>query len=391
MTINEVFDTKKWSQASLEYLLKSLSEEKNNLKVYIWSNTANELSPLTLYKYLKVRFGLPKGSMMLMKNFGTTENLTHWHYHLLNNTNEIHFVGKSSGVEIWLKLKSEIDFKPTDWTVLLNNLKSSYAKVGAEMKIVQKDFEHFTLFINPFTRLDRNLRNLKNELKELDVKEIKLDFSQVSSEKGREEIWESYRQWISNVEKAVSLGSTIRMLCPVLAESFINLLILLLRKEEYKKDKRLYDDLLRRHIDIRVRSLHINCNGFLKPVDAEDQRFKDFQTMMNSRNDFLHGNIDPTALMFEDVFFDMSDIPLFKEDSGIISKTVKNSLKNIEPELALNDYQVTMKFIAFILDHLKPEISDNLSYLMRTRMPAVNRKTNGIAILFPSGLGESHF
>lgn len=390
MTIEEVFDTKRWRQAPIEYMQKSFGEKRDDLRVLIWKNTDKKLSPLTLYKYLKVRFGLPKGSMMLMKNFGTTENLIHWHHHLLSGENEIHFIGKSSGIEVWLKLKRGILFTLNDWDIMVQNLKSSYTNVGADMKSIQKSFEHYTLFINPFTRLDDNLRELKEELKNLDIKEVKHNLNPDSSEQYRNEYWQAFRQWISNVEKAVSIGSTIRMLCPVLGESFINLLILLLRKDEFRKDKRLYEDLLKRQIDIRIKSLHLNCDGFLRPINAEDQRFKDFHTIMNSRNDFLHGNIDPTALMFEDVYFDMKDIPLFKEDAGIISKTMNNYLKNVEPKIAMDDYIKTMKFIAFVLDHLKPEIADNLSHLMRTRMPAVNRKTNGIAILFPMELAEDH-
>ncbi len=391
MELAEVFDTSKWREAPLEYIQKSFGAKRDDLRVLIWRNTKNDLSPLTVYKYLKARFGLPNGALMFTKNFGTTENLNHWHYHLLSGESEIHFIGKSAGLEIMLKLKVGVSFKKSDWNELVEHLKSSFADQGKEMSSIQNKLEHYTLFINPFARLDGTLRDLRLELEKLDIREVHNNINDATTEEERKKYFNDFKTWVANVERAVSVGSTIRMLCPVLCEAFINLLILVLRKEEIKKDKRLYDDLLRRQIDIRVKSLHLYCNSFLKPVNSEDQRFKDFHTLMNQRNDFLHGNIDPQSLMFEDVFFDMGDTPLFKEDGGIIFKTMKNYLKNVEPEQALKDHQTSMKFIAFVLDHLEPDVSESLSGLMRTRMPAFNRKTEGIAILFSPGLAEDSF
>lgn len=391
MNISEVFNTNRWHAASIEYMKDVLGKKRDDLKIYLWRNSKKELSPLSLYKYLKARFGLPIGAMMATKNFGTTDNLVHWHYHLLSCENEIHFVGKSGGIEVVLKLKEYIKFNSEDWEIMIKNIKSSFANQGKEMSSIQKTFERYTLFINPFTRLNKTLGDLKNELSSLNISEVQNNLNPDLTKAERDEYWKAFRDWISNMERAVSIGCTIRMLCPVLCESFINLVILVLCKEEIKKDRRRYENFLRQDIDVRIKDLNLKCNGFIKPIDSEDKRFKDFQTLMNSRNDFLHGNIDPKTLMFEDVYFDMGDIPLFNEDSGIIYKTMKNYLKNVEPETALGDHLKTMKFIAFILDHMVPSVADDLSQLMMTIMPALNRKTEGIAILFPNELAESYF
>lgn len=178
------------------------------------------------------------------------------------------------------------------------------------------------------------------------------------------------------------------MLSPVLAESFVNLLILVLSKSEFKQDQRLYENLIRHQIDIRVRMLHLNCDGFIKAIDSEKEEFKNFQTLMNNRNDFLHGNIDPKRLMFEDVNFDHKFIPLFTEDEGIITKTMKNYLTNVEREKAFSDFIIVQKFIRFVLSHLANDMQDFMQHLMMTRMPGLSDKTNGIGILFPIGLVE---
>ncbi len=63
--------------------------------------------------------------------------------------------------------------------------------------------------------------------------------------------------------QATALAFSIRMLAPVYAESFVNTLIFLLADDDVKKDKRLYDSIIRQNIDIRVKQLHRNCNGFV--------------------------------------------------------------------------------------------------------------------------------
>ncbi len=388
MNISEILDIANWKKASLEELSASMKNKYNSLCIHSWKNYNKELSPLSLYKLLKAKFGIANGISMLLKS-ESTENLIHWHYTFLIGKNEIHFLGMSSGIEILVKILPDINFNESDWNTLINNIKLSYSTYGKQMNETQSDFQKYTLFINPFTRLRDTLSRLVSELKILDTKEVQRINIHNASDKERAEYNKAFNQWVLNVERSVSLGTTIRMLSPVLAESFINTILLVLSKDEFKKDKRLYDNLIRQQIDIRVKTLHLNCNGFIKPVNGEEQEFKDFQTLMNNRNDFLHGNIDPTQLMFEDVYFDMEYIPLFKEDEGIITKTMKNYLKNVEAENAIKDYEVVLKFIDFVLSHTKDKIRGHIEHLLMTRMPGYNNKTKGIGILFPVGLAES--
>jgi hypothetical protein len=130
--------------------------------------------------------------------------------------------------------------------------------------------------------------------------------------------------WTKNISEAAALGTTIRMLCPVMADSFINLILLVFRKEEYVNDERLYDNLIRQQIDIRVKTLHLHCTCFPQRINSKTDAFKKFHTLMNKRNDFLHGNIDPSKLVIQDVWFDQKIIPLFKDDEGFIKKMLKN-------------------------------------------------------------------
>jgi hypothetical protein len=271
--------------------------------------------------------------------------------------------------------------------MLIDNLKKSYAIYGKQMSELQSEFEKWTLFINPYSRLQGTLVSLIRELKTLNLDEvIKLEANATADEKN--EYHKDFTQWIVNTERAVALGSTIRMLSPVLAESFINLLILVLSKSEYKNDQRLYDYLIRQQIDVRIKTLHLNCEGFTKAVDSDTKEFKNLLTVMNNRNDFLHGNINPKKLMFEDVYIDKKSIPLFDIDGGIIEKTTKNYLKDVEREAAINDFLIVQNFIYFTISHLDNVKQILIKNLLKTRMPGVNSTTNEIEILFPLVLAE---
>src|SRR5688572_20443381 len=76
--------------------------------------------------------------------------------------------------------------------------------------------------------------------------------------------------------EALGLCTSIRMLAPVLAESFVNLVLFISIKPGIRNDDRLYESLFRQDVDVRVRSLNLNCSGFTKAVDVNDERFKQF-------------------------------------------------------------------------------------------------------------------
>jgi hypothetical protein len=172
------------------------------------------------------------------------------------------------------------------------------------------------------------------------------------------------------------------MIAPVLAESFINLLIFLLAKPEIRADERLYGDTIRREIDLRVKTLHLNCVGFRTPVDATADVFKKFHTAMNGRNDFLHGNIDPLRLRYDTVHFD-GTIPLPDRYQNMSELALVNSLIHVEPEKALADVKTVDEFIAFVLQHLDSSVRTTVEIFMKTSNPGWREDTKRAGVLFP--------
>ncbi len=203
-----------------------------------------------------------------------------------------------------------------------------------------------------------------------------------------ESYFDDLRNWTKNVTKAAALGTTIRMLFPVMAEAFVNLVIFIFRRSELKDDGRLYDGLIRQAIDVRVKSLNMICDGFNGPISGDDERFKDFHNLMNGRNDFLHGNVNPAKLEVEDLYFDQKNIPLYKSDNGVIKKMFGHHQKGVTLDEVRSDERVINGFMEMVLEKLEQENFEEFIGLMGERFPAINEKTKKIEIKLPNNYVE---
>ncbi len=184
-------------------------------------------------------------------------------------------------------------------------------------------------------------------------------------------------------ERAFGLGVTIRMLAPVMGEAFINLLIFLLAKADIKTDQRLYQDVIRRDIDVRIKSLHLNCYGFLRPVDTDTAIFKEFHTLMNNRNDFLHGNVDPSKLKYDTVYFDYRTVPIFEKRASFGELALRQRLIHVEPDKAIQDLDTVSRFINRLLESLEPQYREVVEAVMQVTSPGWRPEDGKIGVLFP--------
>ena len=118
----------------------------------------------------------------------------------------------------------------------------------------------------------------------------------------RESFIEQWTASARTLNKAFGICFGIRSMLPVMAEAFINLLLFCLMKKEMRADERLRENAFRQHIDVRVRSLHINCHGFAKAIDYSHPVCVRFHKLINERNDLLHGNVSIEKLRFNDLY-----------------------------------------------------------------------------------------
>jgi hypothetical protein len=355
------------------------------------------LSPADLYVYLKARFGPPNGIMMILRS-PSSDNFIQWHYTLKSGENYIQIMGMNTRTEFWISGYSGVSQE--DWIALENAIREDFKNYGSGMTEVRNQLEKWIIFYNPYKRLENLVISYNKELTSLNLdslilpKEVgafpnlvKTDLNDPMSD--LKEFEAQFSEISEKYARARELSICLRLLTPVWAESFVNLIIFILARPEFKNDLRIYNDFLRKEIDIRIKLLHVNCFGFKKPVDTLSQVFKDFQTLMNQRNDLIHGNVDPLKLGYETVFFDKT-IPLFTESQGFFKNGILNSLIGIEPSESLRWVELVRSFMGLVTESLEDDIKNQIILLLQQRDLGWREATKRVGVLFPDYIMEGY-
>ena len=138
--LDEILNPDNWRPFEVENQLdftKKYNDRPKKGKPNFWVNSPEVLSPLVLYKYLRVRFGRPNGFINMLKN-NTSDNLIHWHYSLEVSGAAIDIIGKNSGLEILIKTNEALKLKPKDWKKLIENLQNDFKNYGKQMGLTQE-------------------------------------------------------------------------------------------------------------------------------------------------------------------------------------------------------------------------------------------------------------
>lgn len=380
---NPIFDISNWRYLNTQSILKKLEKMTPRKFGIVWINDGS-ISPLDLYCYLKARFGDPNGVAMLARQ-NSTDNPIQWHYTVFSDDSDINIFGMNIHLEIMVSSNKPI-FE-NDWRTFVKIVKDDFKKFGPKMTKVRKSLEKWSIFNNPYKRLSMVVETLVERLKELDLQKLKPLPSVTITEKQQKEYFKNLERWQKNINEANIISTSLKMIAPVLGESFVNMIIFILAKQKVKSDSRLYEDLIRKHIDVRVKSLPLYCDGFIKDIESDAEEFKKFLTLMNSRNDFLHGNVNPIKLKFDEVFFDKK-IPIFHNEQSLSIRLIENSLYNIEPESAINDVKVVRDFIDFIIAHIDSKIRLDIIELMFEYQLGWREDIRGVGVLFSFPIPE---
>jgi len=224
-------------------------------------------------------------------------------------------------------------------------------------------------------------------LRALDVK-IEEDRELVKfNEESLPKLEENWKYVSDKYDRAIGMTFGLRSMLPVLAESFINLLIFVLAKPEVKTNERLFQNTIRQQIDIRVQSLHLNCIGFIKPIDYTDDKCKKFHTLMNERNDLLHGNVEVSKLKIGKVYFN-GKVPVFVGYEDMWQSAMGISLNSVKYNTIFDDHTVVTDFIDFILSHLSEEVKEQVEFIMTNSELGYNPTNGRLGSLFSENIAD---
>lgn len=343
-----------------------------------------EIDYVSLYVLLKTKFGPPNGLLSILRNKGS-DNLFHWNYTISNGKYLLDIIYSFRNLEIRFvvsKSDSYIIIKNAILKMLKDEIKKN-KKLIIEKK---SNLEHWELFQNTFLRLKDTIREFYNYYME-NCDETKIIPPKDLNEKNVEEYFNKTKSNVDKINTVKSYGLSLRMLIPVLGESFINFIIFLLGKDEIKSDKQKFNAITRASIYVRLGTLNLYINGLDKPIDCTNENIKNYLDIMKNRNKFLHGNIIPKENTFDDVYFD-GTIPIFNKPRDINKEFSTQALFQISKEEIQSDYENINNFIKYVISCISEEYRNELKIINIFHELGWNEREQRVGILFPEEIVE---
>ena len=341
----------------------------------------NEVSPSDLFCYLHTRFGPPNDFQNFLRG-DTSDNLIHWQWTFRIGGGILDIQGMNFCTCILFI--GDIEIEDGDLNQFVTLIKADFQNHAKGMSECRKSFEYWIEFVNPYQRLRRAIEQLTKELSSLKVTEINEPPSPLSSssEQIQKEILKQWNDASIRLNKAFGICFGIRSMLPVMAEAFINLILYLLMRPEIKSDNRLRENAFKQPIDVRVKSLSINCDGFKHTIDYSNPVCSRYHSLVNERNDLLHGNININKLRFNEVYF-LGRVPIFKKyqsmwDRAFVIQKESVGLDKVEQEIG-----IVTEFIDYILSRLNERKRTNVEQVISRLELGLHQKDDRVGVLFP--------
>lgn len=319
----------KWSQISLtdESFLDCYTQGGVVKRDYVLK--PKKLTPYQAYRVLKEQFGQPNSNMF-------DEMKTQWMYAL--QTNEANFEVYDWKVLSW---SIGVYLKPSATRTaeqIANDFESALEqqapKQNAAMRERLKNPDGLVIE-NPFFTYRETADSIYELLEKLKKPEVTSE-GQLSLE-----------GWGKHYD--LCRAAFILYLSSV--EGFVNLIYeLYLRKE--LREKRIYDRLSREQIDLKLRLAPVYCECFKEGIlDSENDAFKNFHSLVNLRNDFVHANFTKPMMnpvIYEDGFEFVVDV-----DSST-SIGIPSNFREFESEHVELAKNITQALIDHVVEAMSP-------------------------------------
>ena len=364
----------------MEEMLRAKARPRGFLAIEL----RNDVRPVDLYCYLGARFGPPNGIQNFLRR-DDSDNLIHWEWTLGHPAGVVSFQGMNFRTEVWISGSPSIELSDRDQ--LVDQLKADFPAHGKAMGKIRHHMEDWTEFVNPHQRIQRSVERL---LKELD--DLKLDPSvdRIDDHWAGFEDEDLERRWneaSTRYARGFSICFAIRSMLPVLAESYINLLMFLLLRDELKKDDRLRENATRQPIDVRIKLLSVNCNGFARQPDYSADACRKYHSLVNERNDLLHGNLVVDKLKFNDVYF-LGRVPVFREYRSMWQRSLDIEMQAVGLLNVRDELRVVEDLIVYLESCLDPSIRDHIRQAASSYQLGWNKATGRLGVLFPEQLAD---
>lgn len=305
------------------------------------------LKPVDVYAYLRARFGEPNGLQNLLRR-DDSDNWIHWDFNLKADDVDVYISGTSREVHF---LISE-PLSDTEWKALIVGLKADFARIGRAKSEMTRSFEKFVVFQNKFS----TLADLCAEMHEAisDTPPIPNELPRTNTKRGVQRYSAALKRLSKRATDLYGDCLKLRMLTPIMAEAFINMVILVFCRDAVRNDPVRYEAFIRATIPERLALLSENCDGFIREIDQTSAEYGRFKRVMDKRNFAIHGNVDPVREQIETVFFE-GKRPLFADSGDNVAKFFEHQEQINAPQDVIADYEAVLLFLAVLLEHLSPK------------------------------------
>ncbi len=328
-----------------------------------------------MYSYLRLKFGDQNGIYGHIHGDKKTDinNPLNWQYGFKYRQCHVYIYQHYRDLGIF-SVSDLIEKFDTD--AFLQELMDDIKFCKKEVVEIKKKFEQVSVIKNPyksFYDLCDSTRKILETFKKAPLKVPKYPSNNLEYQNAVKEM-----EGISWHFSTLSSHSTILMcFTPIMIEAFIHLIFTLLAKNEVKEDKRLFDSFLKGGIDVKIKQLPLYCIGFKQNIiNIPKDYFKKVQKVVNIRNDLLHGNLNyNSSLSLEEVFFDEKDIPLFANNFSTFDLMELYSLKNTDPDHAINLFEDAKLFINSVIENVDDKYVAEIRLMMDSYFLEYNSKT----------------
>jgi hypothetical protein len=338
-------DFDKWRAISklevVDWLRRDNIKKANASQIIVRSR----LRPIDVYCYLKARFGEPNGFQNSLRK-DSSDNWIHWDYNIRIEEVNIYFAGTSREILVMV----DEHLSDNDWRNFIVGIKADYTKYRKEKSAILKTLEKYVVFQNKFVSLAELCADLHAEIVDTPAKvafpnEMPSDGTKLKS------IEEVMRKQGTETTKLFGNCLKLRILMPIMAEAFINMIILMFTRDAIRNNADTYQAFIRAKIPDRLSLLNKNCDGFIREVNKSTISYAAFMTVMNKRNFALHGNIDPLREQIETVYFD-GKRPLFRSPGNHLQKFFDGLESLYKPTQIVAEYEAVHTFFLEIVDCL---------------------------------------
>ena len=305
-----------------------------------------KLRPVDVYAYLRARFGEPNGFQNFLRK-DDSDNIVHWDFLLKAGDEDVYICGHLREVHLVVSEK----LTDEEWKELINLIKADFGRVAKDKSAIYKSFEKYILFQNKYSAIANLCADLHASI--LDAPGPSEVIYPDDSEESLDEARKSMEERSKRLETLFGDCLKLRLLMPVMAEAYINMLILTFCRGAIRDDERAYNAFLRTNIPERLRLLNVNCEGFSKAVDKTIHGYSDFMTIINRRNFALHGNVDPVQEPIEFVYFE-GRRPLFVHPGNNIELLFDYMEAQANPTGLLKEYEQLHAFLVEMANCLAP-------------------------------------